>query len=149
MPFLLSSSCPRDLWITINFGGLFLLHTMSVSNIFFPKKLWMIEKHFSNRRFSYRCVFCNFFLLFFDFLQTQWVNWMIFFSLMCWLVGFEALYISKFFHLNRFRNQISPPNVFLWKFQHPFLALKHYNLIIYVNSHMNLILIHVIYTHKL
>jgi len=32
--------------------------------------------------------------------------------------------------LSRFRNQNSPPNVFLGKFQHPFSTPKHYNLAI-------------------
>jgi len=47
-------------------------------------------------------------------------------------VDFELLCSLIFFHLSRFRNQISPPNVFLGKFQYLFSTLKHYNLAIYV-----------------
>jgi len=36
-----------------------------------------------------------------------------------------------FFHSSKFRNQISPPNVFLGKFQHLFPTLEHHYLPIY------------------
>jgi len=45
-------------------------------------------------------------------------------------IGYEALYSLNFFHLNRFRNQISPPNVLLGKFWHSFSTLKHHDLVI-------------------
>jgi len=98
------------------------------------KKLWVIEKHFSSMRFSLRCDFCNFPCYFWHFnaiLQTQWVNWMIFSFIHVFYVGFEALLSLKFFHLSKFRNQISPPNVLLVKFGHLFSTLKYYNLVIY------------------
>ena len=79
--------------------------------------------------------FCNFFFYFLTF-QSHFADTMHqlndIFSPMCLYVGFESLYSLKFFHLSRFRNQISPPNVLLGKFQHPFSTLKHYNLAIYV-----------------
>jgi len=43
------------------------------------------------------------------------------FSPMYLYVGFEALYGLNLFHLSRFRNRMSPTNVFLGKFQHLFL----------------------------
>jgi len=76
--------------------------------------------------------FFHYFLTFQKILHTQWVNWMIFFSPMCLYLGFESLYSLKNFHLSRFRVWISPPNVFLGKFEHLFSTLKHYNLPIYV-----------------
>jgi len=78
----IQSSKSRHFWIIVNFGGLFLLHTMSFSNKFFfrkvahtslvcvakffnqSKELWVIEKHFSKRSLSQNCVFCNYFLTF-------------------------------------------------------------------------------------
>ena len=77
-------------------------------------------------------VFFAVFLALFKVFQSQFVTTMSqfneFFLPMCLFTTFESFYSIKFFHLSRFRNQISPPNVFLWKFQHSFLALKHYNL---------------------
>ncbi len=80
-------------------------------------------------------IFCYFFHYFWHFkciLQTQWFISMNFFlSLKCLYCGSESLCSLNVFHLNRFRNQISPPNVFLRKFQHLFSTLNHYNLSIY------------------
>jgi len=45
---------------------------------------------------------------------------------MCLYGGFKALYSLKFFHLSRFRDQISPPNEFLGKFRQIFSTLTHY-----------------------
>jgi len=73
-------------WIIVNFGGLFLLHTVSFAIKKFQKvahtclvcmakisyqskKLWVTEEHFS-RRFNLICVFCNFFCYFLTF-QTR------------------------------------------------------------------------------
>jgi len=100
------------------------------------KKLWVIEKHFSRGRFSHRCDFLLLFQLFFDISNpfcrhNKLIEWY-FFSPMCWYVGIESLCSLNFFHLSRFRNRISPPNVFWGKFQHLFSTLKHYDLAIHV-----------------
>jgi len=80
--------------------------------------------------------FLQLFLLFFFTFESYFAITMsqfndVFFSLMCLYDGFESLYSLKFFDLSRFRNQISPPNVFLKKFHHLFSKLKHYNISIY------------------
>ena len=78
--------------------------------------------------------FATFFTVFWHFktiLQTQWVNWMRFFFTKVFVFWFESLCSLIFFHLSTFRNRISPPNVFLRKFQHLFSTLKNYNLSIY------------------
>jgi len=59
---------------------------------------------------------------------TQWVNGMICFSSMCLYASFKSICSLILFHLSKFRSWISPPNVFLGKFQHLFSTLKHYNL---------------------
>jgi len=96
------------------------------------KMLWVIEKHFSRKRFNQRCYFLLLFSLFFDISKqfckhNRSIEWY-FFSPNCFFFGSKLLCSLKFFHLSRFRNQISPPNVFLRKFQHLFSTLKHYNL---------------------
>ena len=78
--------------------------------------------------------FLQFFWLFFDISKLfcrhhDSISWN-FFSPMCLYTSFESLCSVNFFHLSRFRNQISPPNVFWGKFQHSFSTLKHYNLTI-------------------
>ena len=100
------------------------------------KKLWVTEKHSSRRSFSHRCGFCSFSCSFQGISKpfcnhNESIQW-IFFSPMCLCINFESFCSIIFFHLSRFRNQISPPNVFLGKFQHPFSTLKHYDLAIYV-----------------
>jgi len=106
------------------------------------KKWWVNEKHFS-RRFSRRCVFCNFSCYFFDIWNpfcrhNESIQWYFFTNVFVFSVffsflffSFESLYSLKFFHLSRFKNRISPPNVLLGKFQHLLSTLKHYNLAIY------------------
>jgi len=93
------------------------------------------EMNFSRGRFNHRCDFLLLFHCFLTF-QNNFVDTMshlndIFFT-KCLSFGFESLCSLKFFHLSRFRSQISPPNVFLRKFQHLFSTLKHYNLSIYI-----------------
>ena len=100
------------------------------------KKLWLTEKHFSRGRFSHRCVFLLLFSLFFDISKqfckhNESIEWF-FFPPKCLSFDFKSLCSLKFFHLSRFRNRISPPNVFLGKFQHLLSTLKHYNLSIYM-----------------
>jgi len=108
------------------------------SNVHFQSNLlgFVPLKHFSRRRFNHRCDFLLLFsLLFWHFktiLQTQWVNWMIFFFTNVLICLFRITLHLNFFHLSRFRVWISPPNLFLRKFQHLFSTLKHYNLSIYV-----------------
>jgi len=111
----IQSSKSKHIWITMNFGKLFFLHTLSISTKFFgkvaytilvcmvkisyqSKKLQVFGKYFSRRRFNYRYMFCNFFTF-----QSQFVDTMshsiCFLSPICWLVGFKALYSLKIFHL--------------------------------------------------
>jgi len=100
------------------------------------KKLWVTKKHFSNRRFSHRC---DFLLFFYNFLTFQnnfaetmsQLNDIFIHQCVCMLV-LNHFTIKFLFCLSRFRVWISPPNVFLGKFQHLFSIPKHYNLPIYV-----------------
>jgi len=101
------------------------------------KKLWVTDKHF-RRRFSHRCDFLLFLSLFFDISKpfckhNESIEWY-FLSSMFLYASLEAVFSSKFFHLSRFRVQISPPNVFLGKFQHLFPTLKYYNPPTYVGK---------------
>jgi len=64
------------------------------------KKVWLNEKHFSRGRFSHRCVFLLLFHCFWHFkknLQTQWVNWMIFFPPKCCLLVLNHFVVQRFF----------------------------------------------------
>jgi len=79
------------------------------------KKLWLIKIILVEVVSVIDVFFSYFFTVFWHFkaiLQTQWVNWMIFFPPKYFSFGFESLCSLNFFHLSRFRNQISPPNVF-------------------------------------
>jgi len=106
-----------------------------VTNISYQsKKLRVNEKHFS-RRFNPRCGFFNFSWYFFDiskpfFRHNKAIQWYFFHQCICMLVLNH--FTVKFFCLSRFKNWISPPNVFWGKVQNLFSTLKHYNLAIYV-----------------
>ena len=84
------------------------------------KELWLTENHFSRGRFSHGCVFLLLFSLFFDISKqfckcNESIEWF-FFHQSVFSFGIESLFSLNFFHLSRFRNQISPPNVFWGQF---------------------------------
>jgi len=90
-------------------------------------KLWVTQKQF-RRRFNHRCFFCNFICYFLTF-QSHFAKTMsqlndIFVHQCDSLLVLKHFIVLIFFHLIRFRNHISPGNVFLEKFQHPFSTLK-------------------------
>ncbi len=91
----------------------------------------MTEKHFSRGSCNHRCDFLLLFALFFDISKqfcrhNELIEWY-FFSPKCLSFVFKSICCKFFFHLSRFKNRTSPPNVFLRKFQHLFSRLKHYN----------------------
>lgn len=67
-----------------------------------------------------------------------------FFSAMCLCGNFEALYSLHFFHLNRFKYQFWPPNVFWRKFN---IFFQHLNITILqsISDQMTPNLIHILY----